>query len=375
MASPDVIDIDSLLIPISEEAPTGLDVREDPSPTSIYQAIKSERNQARAAERQSVHDGESSEAASHWRQITELAPQIIGPQSKDLEVASWYAEAMLRRHGFAGLRDAFRLIDGMLSNFWETIHPMPDEYGIETRVSCLSGLNGEGAEGVLIAPIRKVALTEGDFPGPFSLWQYRQALQAQKSPDEQTRQSKIANLGFSSDVIQKSVNESSDSFITNLRDDILACIEHYRSIGKQLDEFCGIHEAPPTSTIVNVLEETLGAVNHLGKDKFPAEVENDIDEQDEELTEGSTDTHTPVVAAKKEKNSLETREDAFKQLLEISEFFKKTEPHSPVSYILQKAVKWGRMPLSDLIGELIPDANARDKYTELTGVSGEPPES
>ena len=372
MASPDVIDVDSLLNPISEDAPTGADVRDDASPTSTYQVIKSERNQARAAERQSVHDGESSEAASHWRQITELAPQILGTQSKDLEVASWYAEAMLRRHGFAGLRDAFRLIDGLLSNFWETLHPMPDEYGVETRVSCLSGLNGEGAEGVLVAPIRKVALTEGDFPGPFGLWQYRQALEAQKSPDEQTRQAKIANLGFSSDDIQKSVTESSDDFVINLRDDIQACIEHYRSIGKQLDEFCGIHEAPPTSTIINVLEETLGAVNHLGKDKFPAEADEAAAEVEEPAGDSST-TGSATAVAQKAKGPVETREDAFKQLLEISEFFKKTEPHSPVSYILQKAVKWGRMPLADLIGELIPDANARDKYTELTGVSGEQP--
>ena len=375
MSSDTNIDIDSILSPISEDATTGADVREDPSPTSLYQTIKTERNQARAAERRSVHDGESSEATSHWRKITELAPQILSSQSKDLEVASWYAEAMLRRFGFSGLRDAFKIIDGLVDNFWEALHPMPDEYGMETRVSCLSGLNGEGAEGVLIAPIRKVALTESDdMPGPFSLWQYKQAVDAQKSPDEQTRNAKVQSLGFSVDDIQKEVSASSDVFITNLRDDINETLELYRSIGKKLDELCGIDDAPPTSTITNVLEETLGVVKHLGKDKLLTQEDNAAEANDTD-TALDTDGPTTAVVPSKPKGPVESREDAFKQLLEISEFFRKTEPHSPVSYLLQKTVKWGRMSLVDLIGELIPDAGARSKYSELTGVSPEDQQS
>ncbi|MFV9616772.1 MAG: ImpA family type VI secretion system protein, partial [Gammaproteobacteria bacterium] len=63
-----------------------------------------------------------------------------------------------------------------------------------------------------------------------------------------------------------------------------------------------------------------------------------------------------------------SRADAFKKLTEISEFFRKTEPHSPISYILERAVKWGDMSLNDLIKELIPDSSARDTYGSLTGI-------
>ena len=208
MAAPDIIDLESLLQPIGEDAPTGPDIRDDPSTTSPYQTIKAERNQARAAERQSIHDGDSSEASVHWRRITELAPQILREQSKDLEVASWYAEAMIRIHGFTGLRDAFRLMAGLVEHFWEGLHPMPDEYGMETRVSCLSGLNGEGAEGVLIAPIRRVPITEGFSPGPYGLWQYHQARDAEKSPDEQERANRVERLGFGQEDIDKSVSDN-----------------------------------------------------------------------------------------------------------------------------------------------------------------------
>ena len=67
-------------------------------------------------------------------------------------------------------------------------------------------------------------------------------------------------------------------------------------------------------------------------------------------------------------DAVHSREVAFHQLHLISEFFKKTEPHSPISYILSKAVKWGNMPLNELIGELIPDTASREYYSSLTGV-------
>jgi len=366
MASPQIIDLDSLLQPISDELPTGTDVREDSSPTSTYQSIKSERNQARAAERQSVHDGESQEAQDHWRKIISLTPKLLTEQSKDLEVASWFAEAMIRCHGVAGLKDAFALIDGLITNFWDDLHPMPDEYGIETRVSCLSGLNGEGAEGVLIAPIRRVPITEGDYPGPFGLWQYHQALDAQKTADEAAKQSKIQKLGFGPDDIDKAVESSSQHFYVNLKDDLEAAIASYRDVGTKLDEHCGINDAPPTRTIVEVLEECLGAIKHIGKLKFPVDQaeEDEAEPSADDSTEGTSTPNTPKVA----KGPIASRDDAFKQLLEIAEFFRKTEPHSPVSYVLQKAVKWGNMPLGELIGELIPDGSSRERYSELTGV-------
>lgn len=373
MASPENIDLEELLQPISEEAPTGPDVRDNPSPTSNYQIIKNERNQARAVERQSVHDGEANAATEHWRKIASLAPSIIGSESKDLEVACWYAESMIRRSGFGGLRDAFKLVRGLLEQHWENLHPMPDEYGIETRVSCLSGLNGEGAEGVLIAPIRKVSITEGDYPGPFSLWQYQQALDVQKTADDEVRMSRQEKLGYSTDDIDKAVEDSADQFFIDQKDDLLECIEEYKKVGTILDEHCGLEESPPIRNILEVLEECLGAINHIGKYKFPSADDSDTEEgEGEDAEAGETaDTNSGNGAKKINKGPIASREEAFKQIAEIAAFFKKTEPHSPVSYVLQKAVKWGNMPLHELMSELITDSSSRERFSELTGVENE----
>jgi type VI secretion system protein ImpA len=53
--------------------------------------------------------------------------------------------------------------------------------------------------------------------------------------------------------------------------------------------------------------------------------------------------------------AIQNRQDALKRLGDISEFFRKTEPHSPISYILQRAVKWGNMPLELWLQDVIKD--------------------
>lgn len=368
MASDPSIDVASILQPISEDNPTGSDVRDNPSPTSTYQTIKAERNAARAAERSSLHDGDMSEADEHWRKVAALAPKLLQEESKDLEVACWYTEAMVRKQSFHGLRDSFLIIHGLIEKFWDNLYPMPDEDGIETRVSAMSGLNGEGAEGVLIAPIRRVKITEGSSSGPYGYWEYQQALDLQKVTDEKTKASKAKTLGFSLSDIEKAVNESGQQFFVDMRDDIKEAIEIYRKTGALLDEHCGIHEAPPIKNITTVLEACVGAINHLAKHKFPVEVAEPESEQVEENAEQENGTPTVTQV---QRGPVQTREAAFKQLTEIAEFFRKTEPHSPVSYVLEKAVKWGNMPLNELIQELIIDNTSRERFSELTGVSVE----
>jgi type VI secretion system protein ImpA len=364
MPSINILQLDELLQPVTDDTPAGTDIRDAPSPTSPYSLIKDARSAARAAERQNLFDKDNSEAIEQWRKVAELAPDIIKNHAKDLEVASWLTEALVRRNGFQGLRDGFKLIHGLIDQYWDNLFPIPDEDGIETRVASLTGLNGEGAEGVLIAPIRNIEITESHDPGPFTYWQYQQVLELEKIADADARMEKASKLGYSNSDIETAVANSSTEFFVNLRDDITDAINTYRQTAALLDEHCGAHDAPPSSNIINILQESLGAINHIAKHKFPIEQDASEDEEAAASEGGETAAESATSSAGPVRN----REDAFRKLIEISEFFRKTEPHSPVSYMLQRTVKWGSMPLEDLIRELIPDSSARDFYGSLTGV-------
>jgi len=355
------MDIDTLLSPISEDQPTGADARVEPEITQNYYTLKDARTNARAAERSNIFDNTSSEIPE-WVTIITQAPQVLCEQTKDIEICCWYTEALVRKEGFSGLRHGFELIRGLIEEYWDELYPMPDEDGLETRVAPLTGLNGSGSEGVLISPIRNVNITDGSTHESFSLWQYQQALEIQKIHDENDRQNRINNAGFSLTDIQQSVSETPDDFFRQTVSDISHCIEDYKAISNKLDEYCGPEISPPTRNIINVLEECMGAVKHLAGDVLEDATENS------EQTEGSTEATESTSTASVQTGAITSRDEAFKQLLRISDFFKKTEPHSPIAAILQRAVDWGNMPLEQLIQELIPDNSSREHYSHLTGI-------
>ncbi len=358
MPSPQVIDVSSLLTPISADNAVGVDLRQDTTQHSLYSRIRDARKAARAAERKNLFDNNSTEADEHWRQVFELAPQALKEKTKDLEIACWFTESLIRKAGFKGLRDGFSLIRQLIEAFWDNIYPLPDDDGIATRLAALTGLNGEGAEGVLIAPIRTAYITEASQSGqPFSYWQYKQALDAQRMTDEQARAEQIAKNGFNLDDIQNVVNQSSQEFYVNLRDDVRDALEEYKRIGQLLVERCGVHDSPPTSNIVNILTDTLSAITHIAREKLPVP----------EAMDGAAGAE--VSGEAHVGGAIKSRAEALKQLGHISQFFRRTEPHSPLSYIIEKAVRWGDMSLGELMHELIPDSSSRSTYSSLTGVT------
>lgn len=63
-----------------------------------------------------------------------------------------------------------------------------------------------------------------------------------------------------------------------------------------------------------------------------------------------------------------TREQAYRAVQDLAEYFKKNEPHSPTAYLLEKAVRWGRMPLPRLLNELIVDQPTLSELFRLMGL-------
>lgn len=64
------------------------------------------------------------------------------------------------------------------------------------------------------------------------------------------------------------------------------------------------------------------------------------------------------------------RDLAFQLLREISDYFHVTEPHSPVSFMLEKAIRWGYLPLPELLQEMFKeqDENRMDNIFNAVGL-------
>jgi type VI secretion system protein ImpA len=69
-----------------------------------------------------------------------------------------------------------------------------------------------------------------------------------------------------------------------------------------------------------------------------------------------------------------TREQALQQLRDVAAFFRRTEPHSPVAYLAEKAVSWGDMPLHEWLRKVVKDQSSMAHLQELLGLE-EPKEN
>jgi type VI secretion system protein ImpA len=70
-----------------------------------------------------------------------------------------------------------------------------------------------------------------------------------------------------------------------------------------------------------------------------------------------------------------SREDALRVLGEIANFFRRTEPHSPISYTLDEAVRRGRLSWPELLQEVVADLNTRNGILNMLGIRPPPPEA
>lgn len=62
------------------------------------------------------------------------------------------------------------------------------------------------------------------------------------------------------------------------------------------------------------------------------------------------------------------REDMLKELARISEYFRKTEPQSPLAYTLEEAIRRGRLSWPELLAELVSDTAVRDSILTQLGI-------
>lgn len=336
-----------LLNPIEESAPCGCNIRTNIEVREIYYKIKDARNQARAEER-SVTPGEVFKVSSDWNLVSNLGLQIISSISKDIEVLAWLAEAHLRLKGFAGLGEIYDVTTVLLDTYWDDVHSI-DENDVEEKLAPLAGLNGFGTEGTLIQPLRLVSLIPGEKFGSLTLWDY----QLGQRSDEAGRREAIYNAATEAGVAAMSAHLA----------EVNACIRSFAGLSEVLNARCG-QLAPPSSNIRNVLQEIAAAVRSLGG--------RDDSGEAPDVPAASVEAAKEVPAAETARvvtpEGIATRDEAFELLMNVARYFRRTEPHSPISLAIETLVRRGRMDFSELLAELLPELQTRNAVLTAAGI-------
>jgi type VI secretion system protein ImpA len=375
--SESLFDIEALLAPLDGEGGAGTDLRTDYSPTSLYQKLRDARAEARAEERALETSEEADPAVPQsWREVKRIGLQCIGERSKDFEIGAWLLEALVRLDGLPGLIAGSDLLTGLLERYWEPGFPQPDEDGMDVRAAPLGGLSGDGVDGTLMQPLRRLAMFRRPDGRAVGLHLWKIAEDTDAIPDEgDNRKRRKARYEAGVPEMKALENEARVDAATLRRTAQLAmqAQRSWATLGTQMDARFG-DLAPNTrrvtEALVRMVEIATRLIGPVAEAAPAGEAEAEATQNDMAVAEEGP-AMTGMVAAPR---ALRTREDAIRQIEDLAEFFRKTEPHSPLAYTLTDAVRRARMPLPDLLAEVLPDSGARQAMLTMLGIKVNEPE-
>lgn len=338
-----------------------------------YDAVKEARREDDPSLPQGVW--KTNPKRADWDAVIALCQDILEKRSKDMQVATWLLEGLVWRHGFAGLQPGIEVIAGLCRNFWDDLHPPVEDGDVSSRIGPLEWLNAKLPAVLQQIPLTRSGMQQAD---AYSWTQYRIA---QRLSPVTTRDPKAAALAEANHQVllpafEASARATPVEFHRELRIQVAAGLASLDGLSRMLDETCGA-AAPSLATVRHTLIDILGWIDTVLRDKgeeptMVMELPEDEDLPDDTVPETQDDDLVDVVLAGRP-GPIRSREEAYYRLAEAAEYLFRTEPHSPVPYLIQRAVSWGSMPLHELLVELSRGRNDLSAVFDMLGFG--PPES
>ena len=371
-SKPQVIDLEALLSPISEEKPSGETMR--------YSGLYDEISEARRAD-EDVEQGDWKVALkiADFRKVIDLAVPALTSDTKDLQIAVWLTEALSKQHGFAGLRDGLKLVGGLQDKFWETLFPEIDEGDMEGRANAIEWVAMQTS-----LAIKQAKITQGDGYSYFD-WEDSKRFDipnnietldsADRAKYSELQEQASKENRVTADRWRVAFAASRRNFYEEVALAIEECWAECKELNRVIEEKFDRNQMPGLGVLEKSLEAVQTQVKKFLEEKRAEEPDPEVEETeaDGEQVEGEVVVATDGSRVAATGGAIQSRAEALKRLGQLAEFFRKSEPHSPVSYLVQRAVKWGNMPLDSWLQEVVKDQSVLYQLRETLGVNtGEP---
>lgn len=357
-SSAPMMDVEGLLVPIPGDNPAGENLQ--------YSGLHDRIREARRAEEDLAQgDWQRELKAADWDEVVSLSTEALTSQTKDLQIAAWLAEAGVKLQGLPGLRDSLKVVRGLHEQFWDAVYPLIEEEDLEARANTLAWMDRQ-----LAARVKEVPVTKGG-GASYSFTQWEEAKKLDLPPNAASMDSEaVARLNeeraraaeggqITTEEFNKSKAATRRSFYEETFVVVNQCREEFQALDRVMDEKFG-RQTPGLGELKRALEAVHDFIEKTVKEKR-------IEEPDESAG-GGTGTEGEGSAAASGAGPVRSRQEALRKLSEVADYFRRTEPHSPVSYLVQRAISWGQMPLDTWLQDVIKDSNLLASLRETLGL-------
>lgn len=286
-----------------------------------------------------------------WKAIVAITQEALTKTSKDLVAATRLLEALVKLHGFAGLRDGLHLLRILVENCWDRIHPSVDDGDLELRAGPFLWLDDPS--------------TGARFPSTLRLTPFL-FHEGQAYCLEDWNPSAVGKASLTREGFERAAAAASFEHCQKIVEDMTQAQAELRQLTSALTAKMGT-AAPALIGLRETLEACVTLMQQITQKKRPPEPEKS-DTPNMHSEPGQPGTSRPP-------RSVATRAEAYRQIAQAAAVLKELEPHSPIPYLIQRAVELGSMPFPELIKDLVRDPKIVQEMNRELGIkdSSAPP--
>lgn len=273
------------------------------------------------------------EPAPEWGEIKKRAIEALA-KSKDLRVLAFLGSAVLRTDGVPAFADTLNVAARWLDMYWLETHPLVVEDAIIRR----NALNCFADPMAVVDGLRRVPLVASRVHGSFSLRDIDLAsgVVAPRAGDPRPSEDQI-NAAFAAIPPEE---------LGRLHASVVAAVAALKSIDARMRDAAGSEATPqldPLAAQLVRMERVLGAHVAAGSGNGAAAVP----------AAGEAGVSGPAVGV------IRSRQDATAALDAVADFFRRTEPSSPIPLFLARAKRLVSKDFLQVLADIAPDAVAQ----------------
>lgn len=380
---------DVLLAPIPGDAPFGTYLKAD---RAYFRALRTTFNAAQSAFRALSETADSlrdrdllAQNRAAWQRLSEASEEALTARSKDLEVACWYLAAQVHLdRPLERLAAGAAAVADLIERDWDRLHPLPPA---DTLAGPDDAARTREIDALRLRPFVQLF---GETPGsgllhlPLTHLPVLGALTADGLQAAE-RDGRLADLRPEAGAAATA--EAADLTVR------LGALRALEQALHRLDALLRARaqaagEAPvqiaPLAALVTAILRLVQQVTAGSGYAWPLDDAGPAAPPAEAAEAGAEPPAGPAAAAQAAVKAAvplsraaapADREAALARLEDLIAVFRATEPHSPVHTLLARALRWARMPLPDLMGELLgQDSAAFGQVSMMAGLesAGQP---
>ena len=313
--------IEQWLLPLGPEEPCGPDLEYDPLSLELRDATGKPESQFGPGE------------PPNWSRVAELSESLF-ERTRDLRVALLWGRAKLNVDGFAALPAVLELFGGLLGEFWDHLHPLPDADDPDalSRLSVIGGLDKLDS---LLGDIRNARLSSDARLQGLRVRDVEVALSKLSPRADETPRTVGQIQGMLGDAIEAS------AALTAQTDGGLAALKRIETL---MNERFGVGKGVDLSAARSMLTSV--------KSMLPAATSQAA----EAVSAGVGTAAAPAAAPRSGVHSVETRQDAIRAIELVCAYLERSEPTNPAQLLLRRAARVIDKNFVQLVRELAPDA-------------------